>query len=106
MKIGIVGSGQIGGLIRKLWSQAGHEVLFSSRHPQEVGGLVEQAGDGARAGTPEEAIAFGDAVLLSVPFATLPDFGRRSQPCAPVKGRLARMPSRKAALVNDATYHG
>jgi predicted dinucleotide-binding enzyme len=36
MKIGIVGSGQIGGLIGKLWSQAGHEVLFSSRHPQNL----------------------------------------------------------------------
>jgi len=68
MKIGIVGSGQIGGLIGKLWSQAGHEVLFSSRHPEQLAELVEQAGGTARAGTPEEAIAFGDVVLLSIPF--------------------------------------
>lgn len=76
MKIGIVGSGQIGGLIGRLWSQAGHEVLFSSRHPERLAALVEQAGGAARAGTPEEAIAFGDVVLLSIPFAALPDFGR------------------------------
>lgn len=76
MKIGIVGSGRIGGLIGKLWSQAGHEILFSSRNPQNLGGLVEQAGGGAKAGTPEEAVAFGDVVLLSVPFGVLPEYGR------------------------------
>ncbi|BAU88769.1 ADP oxidoreductase, coenzyme F420-dependent [Methylorubrum populi] len=76
MKIGIVGSGRIGGLIGKLWSRAGHEVLFSSRNPQTLGGLVEQAGGSARAGTPEQAIAFGDAVLMSVPFLALPEYGR------------------------------
>jgi predicted dinucleotide-binding enzyme len=76
MKIGIVGSGQIGGQIGKLWSQAGHEVLFSSRHPENLAELVEQAGGAARAGTPEEAIAFGDVVLLSIPFVALPEFGR------------------------------
>lgn len=76
MKIGIVGSGRIGGLVGALWSQAGHEVLFSSRNPQKLSGLVEQAGSGARAGTPEEAIAFGDVILLSIPFVALPEFGR------------------------------
>ncbi|MBB5712930.1 NADPH-dependent F420 reductase [Sphingomonas xinjiangensis] len=72
MKIGIVGSGQFG----KLWSQAGHQVLFSSRHPQKLAELVEQPGGAARAGTPVESIAFGDVVLLSKPFAALLDFGR------------------------------
>jgi hypothetical protein len=76
MKIGIVGSGQIGGLVGTLWAQAGHEVLFSSRHPDTLGPLVERAGNGARAGTPDEAIAFGDVVLLSIPFVTLPEVGR------------------------------
>jgi len=76
MKIGIVGSGLIGGLVGTLWSRAGHGVLFSSRHPQKLRGLVERAGGGARAGTPDEAIAFGDTVLLSLPFVALPDFGR------------------------------
>jgi predicted dinucleotide-binding enzyme len=38
--------------------------------------LVEQAGNGAKAGTSDEAVAFGDVVLLSIPFVALPDFGR------------------------------
>jgi hypothetical protein len=76
MKIGIVGAGRIGGLIGTLWARAGHEVLFSSRHPESLGDLVEAAGNTARSGTPDEAISFGDASLLSIPFGELPEFGR------------------------------
>lgn len=75
MKIGIIGSGNIGGTAGVLWAQAGHEVMFSSRHPEELGDLVAQAGPGARAGTPEEAAAWGDVVLEAIPFglySTLP----------------------------------
>ena len=76
MKIGVVGAGRIGGLIGTLWSRAGHEVLFSSRHPESLAGLVEAAGNSARSGTPDEAISFGDGILLSIPFGELPEFGR------------------------------
>jgi 8-hydroxy-5-deazaflavin:NADPH oxidoreductase len=40
MKIGIIGSGHIGGTLGLLWAKAGHEVLFSSRHPDELKDLV------------------------------------------------------------------
>ena len=43
MKIGIVGSGQIGGLVGTLWLRAGHEVMFASRHPESLADLVEAA---------------------------------------------------------------
>lgn len=76
MRIGIVGSGKIGGLVDTLWSRAGHEVLFASRHPEKLDGLVQAAGNGARRGTPDEAIEFGEAILLSIPFVDLPEFGR------------------------------
>jgi 8-hydroxy-5-deazaflavin:NADPH oxidoreductase len=76
MKIGIVGSGQIGGLIGSLWSQAGHEVMFSSRHPESLAALVQTAGGTAKNGSPDQAIAFGDAILVSIPFGELPEFGR------------------------------
>lgn len=66
-KIGIVGSGNIGGNLGILLGKAGYEVCFSSRHPDRLGGLVEAAGPGARAGTPAEAIAFGEVVILSIP---------------------------------------
>ena len=67
MKIGIIGSGGIGGSLGRLWAQAGHEVLFSSRHPERLSPLVASA-PGARAGTPKEAIEFGSVILEAVPF--------------------------------------
>ena len=57
MKIGIVGSGKLGGAVGSRWVKAGHEVLFSSRHPEELKGLVEGLGALARAGNVREAIA-------------------------------------------------
>lgn len=75
-KIGIIGSGNIGGTLGSLWVKAGHEVLFSSRHPEELKGLVEGLGERARAGTPAEALAFGDAVLIAVPYKAYPQIGR------------------------------
>src|SRR5437762_13385247 len=76
MKIGIVGSGKIGGLVGRLWAQAGHDVLFSSRHPETLNALVEKAGPHASRGTIAEAVAFGDVILLSIPYGSLAQFGR------------------------------
>lgn len=66
-KVGIVGSGNIGGNLGILLAKAGCEVFFSSRHPENLQGLLEAAGPAARAGRVDEAIAFGDVVILSVP---------------------------------------
>ena len=65
MKIGFIGSGNIGSALAKIWIDAGHEVMLSfTRHPEE---LKQQAKDmGATSGTPEEAVAFGDVVVLAV----------------------------------------
>jgi predicted dinucleotide-binding enzyme len=76
MKIGIIGSGHIGGTLGLLWAKAGHEVLFSSRHPDELSDLVKRAGSRARAGMPREAAAFGEVVLISVPYGAVPQVGR------------------------------
>jgi predicted dinucleotide-binding enzyme len=54
----------------------GHGVLFASRHPEKLDGLVQAAGNGARRGTPDEAIEFVEVILLSIPFVDLPKFGR------------------------------
>jgi predicted dinucleotide-binding enzyme len=75
-KIGIIGSGKIGSTLGTLWLKAGHQVLFSSRHPEELKDLVAGLGSAARAGTPEEAIAFGDAILIAVPYKAYPQLGR------------------------------
>jgi predicted dinucleotide-binding enzyme len=76
MKIGVIGSGRIGGTVGGLWVKSGHEVLFSSRHPEQLKGLVEGLGPRARAGKVEEAAAFGQAILLAVPYAAIPQIGR------------------------------
>jgi predicted dinucleotide-binding enzyme len=76
MKIGIIGAGRIGGTLAKLWSQAGHEVLISSRHPRQLQDLARSLGPTAHVGTPREAALFGEVVLVSVPYAALPQVGR------------------------------
>jgi len=76
MKIGFIGSGNIGGAIGELLAKAGHEVLFSSRNPDSLKPLVARVGPRARAGTPKEAIAFGDVVFLGVPYSSMPQIGQ------------------------------
>lgn len=88
MKIGIIGSGRVGGTVGELWVKAGHEVVFSARTLDEVNALLAKLslGPRARAGTPKEAAAFGDAVLVSVPYAALPQVGRDN--AAELKGKV------------------
>ena len=76
LKIGVIGSGKIGGTLGGLWVKAGHEVLFSARHLDEVKRLVAGLGPGGRAGTPPEAAVFGEVILISVPYGALPQVGR------------------------------
>jgi 8-hydroxy-5-deazaflavin:NADPH oxidoreductase len=76
MKIGIIGSGRIGGTLGELWVKAGHEVMFSSLDLEHDKALAARVGGGARAGTPREAGAFGEVLLISVPYGALPQVGR------------------------------
>ena len=64
MKIGMIGSGKVGSAIGAVWVKAGHEVMFSSRHIEHDNALAADLGAGARAGTPREAAAFGDVVVV------------------------------------------
>src|SRR5438874_725150 len=76
LKIGIIGAGHIGGTLASLWVKAGHELLVSSRHPEQLQDLARSLGPKARAGTPREAAIFGDVVLISVPYGALPQIGK------------------------------
>lgn len=76
MKIGIIGSGRQGGAIGTLWAKIGHQVVFSSRNPDSLAGLVAAAGPDALAGTPAQAATFGDVILIAVPYGALPQVGR------------------------------
>jgi len=75
LKIGIIGTGRIGGALARHWVNAGHEVFVSSRHPEELEPLVKELGPRAHAGTPREAAAFGSVVLVSVPYGAMPQIG-------------------------------
>jgi predicted dinucleotide-binding enzyme len=86
MKIGVIGSGRVGGTIGGLWVKAGYEVMFSARDISEVKELVASLGPKASAGTPREAAAFGEVVLISVPYAALPQIGRDN--AAELKGKV------------------
>lgn len=68
MKVGIIGSGKIGGTLGIHLANAGYNVMFSSRHPEELKTLAGEAGSNASVGTIEEAADFGEAIILSVPF--------------------------------------
>jgi predicted dinucleotide-binding enzyme len=73
MKIGLIGAGRIGGGIAQQLAAAGHEVLLSfSRDQATLGQLAAQLGPGARAGSPAEAVRFGEVVVISVPWSVLP----------------------------------
>jgi hypothetical protein len=79
LRIGIIGAGSLGGTVGRLWVQAGHEVLFSSRHPDQLVSMTRQLGPRASAGTPRQAAEFGPVVLFAVPYGALPQLGRELQ---------------------------
>jgi 8-hydroxy-5-deazaflavin:NADPH oxidoreductase len=85
-RIGIVGSGNIGGTLGILLAKAGYEVLYSSRHPDTLRDLARTAGPKACAGTVAKAIAFGDVIVLSVPLKALPELDAQTKES--LKGKI------------------
>lgn len=72
MKIGIVGSGNMGGGLGKLWAKAGHQVIFSySRDDRKLRQLAASAGEKASFGTPAEAVAQSEVIMLAVGVSAL-----------------------------------
>lgn len=91
LKIGVIGSGRIGGTLGGVWAKAGHEVMFSSRNIENDRKLAADVGPRARAGTPREAAAFGDVVLIAVPYRALPEVARDVGPL--LKGKVVIDPN-------------
>ena len=80
MRIGIVGAGMIGSTVARLWVDAGHDVRLASRHPEDLQPLIASLGPRAMSGTPAEAAAFGEVVMLTVPLRAVPDLARDLAP--------------------------
>lgn len=74
MRIGVLGSGLMGGKLGTIFSRAGHEVVFSySRSEEKLERLARDVGGSARAGTPGEAAEEADALLLAVHWSRIDD---------------------------------
>jgi len=76
VKIGIVGSGRVGGTLGRVWANAGHQVMFSSIDLEHDRKLAAEVGANASAGTPREAAKFGDVLVVSVPYRAMPAVGK------------------------------
>jgi 8-hydroxy-5-deazaflavin:NADPH oxidoreductase len=107
--IGTIGAGHIGSTVGGLWVKAGHKVFFSDRHPDELKGLVASLGPLAQAGPVAQAIAFGEAVLVSVPYRALPQIGRDY--AAALKGKIVldtcnAVAARDGAIAEEVENNG
>src|SRR5918992_4593261 len=74
MRIGVLGSGLMGGKLGTIFARAGHEVVFSYSHSErKLKRLAREARGHARAGTPREAALDADALLLAVHWSRVDD---------------------------------
>ena len=76
LKLGMIGAGREGGALGTLFVKAGHPVMFSSRHPEQLKDFVAGLGPLAQAGTVERAVAFGDVVAVAVPYSAMEEIGK------------------------------
>jgi predicted dinucleotide-binding enzyme len=108
-KIGIIGSGNVGSNLGRVWAKAGYAVMFSSKDIEADRKLATQVGSGARAGTPQEAAAFGDVLVFAVPYGALPELGQTLG--SALKGKIAIDASnpfaqRDGAIADEARAQG
>lgn len=80
LKIGIIGAGDVAQTLGGLLIKAGHPTMFSARHVQEAQSTAAELGPLAHAGTPNDAAAFGDVVILAVPYKAMPSVGQQLAP--------------------------
>jgi hypothetical protein len=76
LRIGIIGAGWLGGTVGRAWVRAGHEVMFSSRHPDALASMAQALGPLASVGTPKHAAQFASVLLFAVPYDALPALGQ------------------------------
>lgn len=76
LRIGVIGSGRVGSALGTNWAKSGHTVMFSSLDIEHDRKLAASVGSNARAGTPREAAAFGEVLLVAVPYGALPPLGK------------------------------
>jgi predicted dinucleotide-binding enzyme len=74
MRVGILGSGLMGGTLGTIFARAGHGVVFSyARSGAKLAKLARNAQGNTHSGTPDEATKNADAVLLAVHWSRIDD---------------------------------
>ena len=74
MRVGIIGAGRIGGMAARVLVQGGHEVKLSfTRDAAKLAQLAEEVATDASAGTPREAVEFGEVIVFAVPWDVIPE---------------------------------
>lgn len=86
MRIGVIGAGNIGGTLAKLWADAGYRVMISARDLDAVKKQAAEIGSNASAGTPAQAAAFGEVILISVPWGAFAQVAKDNE--AELKGKV------------------
>jgi len=109
MKIGIIGSGHVGSALGGVWAKGGNEVMFSSRNLDNDKKLAAEVGVGARAGTPQEAAAFGEVILFAVPYSAFPELTKNLG--SSLNGKVVinasnPFPQRDGEIANQAREEG
>ena len=109
LRIAFIGSGHQGGALGLQFARAGHEVMFSSRHPETLKGLVAKAGAKSRAGLPAAAARWGEVVVIAVPYGAMPQIGKDYAPL--MRGKIVidlgnPYADRDGPMANDALRKG
>ena len=73
MKIGIIGTGNVGNALGKIFANLGHEIMFGSRNPQKAIDIANKIGTNTCGGSYSEAAKFGDLVILAVHWDAVKD---------------------------------
>lgn len=108
-KIGMIGSGNVGSNLGRVWAAKGYEVMFSSSDLATDQRLAREIGGSARAGTPAEAASFGDVLVFAVPYGALPGLGRSLGEA--LRGKVVidacnPFPQRDGEIANEAREQG
>jgi predicted dinucleotide-binding enzyme len=109
LKIGIIGSGHVGSALGGAWAKAGDQVMFASRNLDNDKKLAAEVGANAQAGTPQDAAAFGEVILLAVPYSAFPELVKSLGNS--LKGKVVinasnPFPERDGEIANQARAEG
>jgi predicted dinucleotide-binding enzyme len=108
-RLGLIGSGNVGSNLGRVWAMKGYEVMFASKDLEADKRVAAQAGGKARAGTPQEAAAFGEVLVFAVPYGALPELGKSL--AAQLRGKVVidacnPFPQRDGAIADEAREQG